>query len=276
MRKSYHLFNRVSVFRLALTLLSFGLVAAIWEVAAWNQWYAVELFPPPHRLLTALLEGIISGELFADLKASLIRYLGGLSIGAMVGVATGLLTGRSQFFHDTVGSLLNFCRSTPAIALIPLAIVWLGIGEGSKVFVIAWGATFPVWISTHAGVAEVEREYVWAAQTLGVQRWRMYYEVFLPRALPYIVSGARIAVATGFFALAAAEMAGAYQGVAFRIFQSHSMFRNDKMLVAIIVIGCIGLLSDRVFVAVARRFVPWWKPQGSELRSNEQGSDAVA
>lgn len=91
----------------------------------------------------------------------------------------------------------------------------------------------------------------------------MYYEVFLPRALPYIISGTRIAVATGFFALAAAEMAGAYEGVAFRIFQSHSMFRTDKMLVAILVIGCIGLVADRTFVAIAKRLVPWWNPQDS-------------
>lgn len=259
----------IKVPRLALNLSSFAVLTALWEIAAWRQWYVVELFPPPHRLVVALTEGIASGELFADLKASLLRYSTGLVIGSLIGVATGLLTGRSKFLHDTVGPMLNFCRSTPSVALIPLAIVWLGIGEGSKIFVIAWGATFPVWISTHAGVAEVEREYLWAAQTLGVQPWRMYYEVLLPRALPYIVSGTRIAVATGFFALAAAEMAGAYEGIAFRVFQSHSMFRTDKMLVAIMVIGCIGLASDRSFVAVARRLVPWWKPQGSKSGSDE-------
>ncbi|MGH8475337.1 MAG: ABC transporter permease [Blastocatellia bacterium] len=219
--------------------------------------------------MAALAEGIASGELLGDLKASLTRYLSGLSIGSLIGVATGLLTGRSRFLHDTVGPVLNFCRSTPSVALIPLAIVWLGIGEGSKIFVVAWGATFPVWISTHAGVAEVEREYVWAARSLGVSRWRIYIEVYLPRALPYIISGIRIAVATGFFALAAAEMAGAYEGIAFRIFQSHSMFRTDKMMVAILMIGCLGLASDRVFVAVARRLVPWWKPQGSESKSEQ-------
>ena len=97
----------------------------------------------------------------------------------------------------------------------------------------------------------------------------MYCEVFLPRALPYIVSGTRIAVATGFFALAAAEMAGAYEGIAFRIFQAHSMFRNDKMLVGILVIGCTGFASDRTFVAGARWLVPWWKPQGSDSGSDE-------
>ena len=255
--------------RIAFGFLSFAVLAALWELAAWQQWYSVELFPPPHSLGTALAEWTLSGELLGDLRASLVRYLTGLVLGSLIGVIIGLLTGRSRFLHDTVGSIFNFCRSTPSVALIPLAIVWLGIGESSKVFVIAWGTTFPVWISTHAGVAEVEHEYVWAAQTLGVYRWRMYYEVFLPRALPYIISGTRIAVATGFFALAAAEMAGAYEGVAFRVFQSHLMFRTDKMLVAILVIGCIGLVSDRTFVAVARWLVPWWNPEGSDSGSDE-------
>jgi ABC-type nitrate/sulfonate/bicarbonate transport system permease component len=154
--------------------------------------------------------------------------------------------------------LLNFLRSTPAVALIPLAIVWFGIGELEKIFVVIWGVTFPVWLNTHTGVLEVEKEYVWAAQSLGATGWRIYREVYMPRALPFIIAGARMGIATAFFALAAAEMAGAFGGVAFRIFHSHQMFRTDKMMVAILTIGLLGIVFDRLFVRIMRWIIPWW------------------
>jgi ABC-type nitrate/sulfonate/bicarbonate transport system permease component len=204
-------------------------------------------------------EMVASGEWLADVWASLSRYVLGLAFGWISGVAAGLLTGRVPLMRDSLGLLLNYFRSTPLVALVPFALIWLGIGEEAKVAVVAWGVLFPVWLNTHSGVGEVEREYVWAAQSLGATGWRLFWEVHLPRALPFVLAGTRMAIATGFFALAAAEMAGAYQGVAMRIFRSQQMFRTDKMLVAVLTIGAMGVLGDWLFLMLARWLFPWWQ-----------------
>jgi ABC-type nitrate/sulfonate/bicarbonate transport system, permease component len=202
---------------------------------------------------------IETGEWGRDLQYSLFRYMIGFILGNLLGILLGVLTGRIQVIRDSLGPLLNFLRSTPSVALIPLAIVWFGIGEPQKIFIVTWGVTFPVWLNTFSGVSEVESEYVWAAQSLGAKKWQIYREVYFFRALPFIIAGARMGIATGFFALAAAEMGGAFEGIAFRIFNSHQMFRTDKMMVAILTIGLLGITFDRLFVFLMRWLLPWWK-----------------
>jgi NitT/TauT family transport system permease protein len=231
----------------------------LWELVSRSGLYNPLLFPPPSQVASTFLEMVKSGEWVRDLRASMSRYLAGFILGGFFGILLGMLTGRVQVLRDSLSPLLNFLRSTPSVALIPLAIVWFGIGESEKIFIVTWGVTFPLWLNTHAGVSEVEREYVWAAQSLGARGWRLYSEVYVPRALPFIIAGTRMAIATGFFALAAAEMAGAFNGVAFRIFYSHQFFRTDKMMVAILTIGFLCIVSDRLFVHMMRWLLPWWK-----------------
>lgn len=234
-------------------------VLTLWEMVSRIGLYNPQLFPPPSQIAITFFQMVESGEWTRDLGASLSRYGIGFLLGAFLGILLGVLTGRVQLLRDSFSPLLNFLRSTPSVALIPLAIVWFGIGESQKIFIVAWGVTFPLWLNTHAGVAEVEREYVWAARSLGAMGWRIYSEVYVPRALPFIIAGTRMGIATGFFALAAAEMAGAFSGVAFRIFYSYQLFRTDKMMVAILTIGFLGIVGDRLFVRVMRLLVPWWK-----------------
>lgn len=230
----------------------------LWELAAYLELYNVVLFPPPSQIWTGFLEIFMDGTWWRDIKFSSMRYGGGFFLGNIIGIIFGVLTGRIAILNRLLGPILNYLRATPSVALVPAAIVWFGIGEVEKLFIVTWGCTFPVWINTHAGTSEVEREYIWAAQTLGATGWRLYLEVIAPRALPYIVAGSRVSVATGFFALAAAEMAGAYEGVGFRIFHSHEFFRTDIMLSAIMTIGLMALLSDTLFVRIVRIILPWW------------------
>jgi|ERR1043165_4556356 NitT/TauT family transport system permease protein len=243
---------------------AFGLVTILavlmlWEFVSRAGLYNPLLFPPPSQIVFTFSEMVRSGEWLRDLAASVSRYGLGFVLGACFGILLGVLTGRIQILRDSLSPLLNFLRSTPSVALIPLAIVWFGIGESEKVFIVTWGVTFPSWLNTHAGVSEVEREYVWAAQSLGARGWRLYSEVHIPRALPFVIAGTRMAIATGFFALAAAEMAGAFSGIAFRIFYSYQFFRTDKMMVAILTIGFLSIVSDRLFVYTMRLLLPWWK-----------------
>jgi ABC-type nitrate/sulfonate/bicarbonate transport system permease component len=244
---------------LIVGLLTIAGVLALWETVSRTGLYNPQLFPPPSQIAVTFLEMVKSGEWARDLGASLSRYGVGFLLGTGLGILLGVLTGRVQFLRDSFSPLLNFLRSTPSVALIPLAIVWFGIGESQKIFIVAWGVTFPLWLNTHAGVSEVEREYIWAAQSLGATDWRIYLEVYVPRALPFIIAGIRMGIATGFFGLAAAEMAGAFSGIAFRIFYSYQVFRTDKMMVAILTIGFLGIVCDRLFVRSMRFLLPWWR-----------------
>jgi ABC-type nitrate/sulfonate/bicarbonate transport system permease component len=233
----------------------------LWEAIARSGLYNPSLFPPPSHVARAFREWKASGDLAGDLKTSLSIYFAGFGIGGTMGIMLGLLTGRMRPLALSLGPVLNFPRSIPFVAMVPLAIIWFGIGTTQKVFMVAWGSFFPVWLSTQAGIAETDVEYVWAAQSLGISGWRLYYDVYLPHALPGIISGIRTAISTGFFALAAAEMAGAFSGVAFRIFFEQESFHTDIMMAAIITIGILGTVFDWAFVLIMRMIAPWWAKQ---------------
>lgn len=231
----------------------------LWQVMSASGVYDAHLLPPPSDIARAFTQMTVSGEWGIDIRDSLGRYVLGFLLGCSTGVVLGLITARIRILRASVAPILNFVRSTPLIALVPLFIVLFGIGLKEKVFLVAWGVVFPVWINTQAGVSATEKEYIWAASSLGVDRWRLYREVFLPRALPLIIAGVRVGIATGFFALGAAEMAGAFSGIVFRAYYSHQMFRTDKMMVAILTIGLLGVLCDRLYVWAMGRLVPWSK-----------------
>jgi ABC-type nitrate/sulfonate/bicarbonate transport system permease component len=199
---------------------------------------------------------ILSGQLLLDILASLRRAFIGFVVGSFLAVCLGLLTGRIAAFDNSIGEVIRILRPIPSIALVPLAIVWFGLGELSKCLLVIWGVFFPVWMSTHAGATEVEQNVIWAAQSLGASRFRMLIEVILPSSFPYIIAGMRTGVATAFVVLISAEMAGSFVGLGYRIYASHLVFRVDKMLVGIIVLGILGAATDQIFAALSRR-VPW-------------------
>lgn len=234
-------------------------VGILWELISRAGLYNTYLFPPPSRIAKAMGDMVASGEFLADLLSSGRRYLAGFVLGSVSGVLAGFLTARVAVLRLSLGLILNYLRSTPSIALLPLAIVWFGIDEEQKIFIVTWGVVFPVWINTQAGVLEIPNEYIWAAQSLGTRGWRLYRDVYFPGALPFIVGGARIGIATAFFSLAAAEMAGAFSGLGFRIFYSHQLFRTDRMMAAILTIGALGVLADRLCVWLVRLAMPWWR-----------------
>ena len=244
----------ISSHKLTLALLG---ALALWEALGRSGLYSPHLFPPPSRVFPALVAMARSGDIWADLRASAFRWGLGFVLGTALGLAGGLLSGRVRAVRETVGQLLHFARSTPFIALIPVAILWFGIGELEKVLLVAWGVFFPVWLNTQSGVEGVEEEYLWAAQSLGIGGWRMYSEILIPRALPFVLAGMRIGISTGTFALAAAETAGAFEGLVFRIFYAHQMFQTERMMAGIVIVGCLGFTLDRLFYWGVRTATPW-------------------
>lgn len=235
----------------------------LWECVSRSGLYPPHLLPPPSVVARALRGMALSGELWLDIKSSGVRWLCGLFIGNLAGISLGVLTGTIPSLKNSVGQILNLLRTLPFIVLIPLSILWFGLGETAKILIVAWGALFPVWLNVEVGVGNVEREYVRAAQCLGAEHFRLYWEVHLHRCLPHLVAGVRVSIATATFALAAAEMAGAFDGLAFRVFYSHEMFQTDKMMAGIVTLAALGFALDRGFVWASGRLLPWWEESRS-------------
>src|SRR5437764_158769 len=140
---------------------AFAVLGVVWWGITAAGVFNKRLVPPPADVLRAFTEMLASGEWLHDLGSSLGRYGAGFALGNVLGVGLGVITAHSRIARYTVGAILNFARSTPTILLIPVAMVWLGIGETEKILVVTWGVLFPVWLNTHMGLSAVVKEYVW-------------------------------------------------------------------------------------------------------------------
>jgi NitT/TauT family transport system permease protein len=239
-----------------VSLLPIPVLLIVWEAVARAEIFNATFFPPPSRVITALVD-LLQGELPSDLWASLSRAGVGYVAGASLGIGIGLLTGRYASWRRLLNQVFQLLRPIPPISLVPVAILWFGLGEGSKYFLISWGVFFPVWITTFLGVSRVEQSYIWAAASLGAGERQLLREVIFPAALPSIVAGLRTAVAIAFYCLVAAEIAGAFSGVAFRLDVSHTNLQVDRMFAGLIVLGIVSATADRGFTLLVNRLFPW-------------------
>ena len=181
----------------------------------------------------------------------------GFLIGASLGVAVGLLTGRVRIIRMLLNPFMTLLRPIPAIALVPVAIVWFGIGEGSKYFVISYTVFLAVWFNTHHGMEYIPEIYVRASRSLGASRLREFFLVIIPAAAPHILAGIRLGVALAFLSLVAAELSGASSGLGYRLQEARQYIRTDRMFALLIVLGAIGALIDAVAHWIGRRLVHW-------------------
>jgi NitT/TauT family transport system permease protein len=217
------------------------------------------LFPSPAATFLALLDMIKSGEIISDIGMTLGRVLLGFVFGSTLGILVGVMTARIHVINRTVGQVIQVLRPIPPIALVPLAVVWLGLSEIAKVSIIIWGVFFPVWVSTHVGVASINKELIWAAQSLGAGNGTVLIRVVLPGALRYVISGMRVAIAIAFICVVVAEMSGALQGLGYRINTSYVVFRVDRMIASLAVLGLLGALSDVGFAKLVNKVMPWYR-----------------
>lgn len=230
---------------------------ALWEFVSRSGFVSPALFPPPSKVAVALWGMVTAGTLFSDLRDSLWRLLAGLFIGSGVGILIGLLTGRIKFFATALSPIIQILRPLPAVAIIPLVIVWFGIDEGAKIFSIAFAVFFPVWINTHIGAQQIPQTFLWGAKLLTTSSIKIFREIIFPAALPLIIAGVRTGIAIGFIVLFVAELAGASSGLGYRISITHLAYRIDEMIAALVALGVLGAIADQLFVLGTRKFFPW-------------------
>lgn len=243
--------------RLARVCFSISAFLILWESVARSRYTNISLFPPPTRVIAAFLEMSRSGELVRDVRASLWRAAIGFVLGSVVGIAVGILTGRIEKFENYISPLIQLFRPLPPVAIIPLVIVWFGIGELSKVFSIAFAVFFPVWINTHLGARDVPKTFIWSARTLGVRGFTVLWRVIFPAALPFIVAGLRTAVSLAFVMVFVSELSGASAGIGYQISVSYLAYRVDRMMAALVLLGLFGAGADFLLNRLTCFFFPW-------------------
>ncbi len=243
----------------AATLAGFASLFALWHVASV---YLVgsALFPPPLRVLARGIELARDGSLLDNVSVSLGRILAGFAIGSACGVVIGFVLGAVAPARRILEPYTEFLRFIPATALITVAVIWFGIGESSKIFLIAYTTVFIVIINTAAGVASINRNKVRAALCLGATRPQLFRHVLLPAATPYVLTGMRIAMANSFTTIVAAELVAANDGLGKMLWDARLFMLVDDIFVALICLGFLGFAADRLFrwaiLRFARRFSP--------------------
>ncbi|GAA2454073.1 ABC transporter permease [Actinomadura vinacea] len=227
---------------------------AVWELAPRAGLVDRTFLPPLSEIVPALWELARDGRLWSNTEASLTRSLTGFALAIVVAVPLGLLIGWYRPVAELLGPLLELFRNTAAIALLPVFILILGIGETSKVAIVLYACTWPILLNTISAVRTVDPTLVKAARSLGLPVPRIFQKVVLPAAVPTVFTGIRLAGATAVLVMIVAEMVGAKEGLGHLINASQQNFAIQDMYAGIIAISVIGLLFNHLLVLIERRF----------------------
>jgi NitT/TauT family transport system permease protein/taurine transport system permease protein len=235
-----------SLSRGALALGSLVLAFLLWQLLS-TVFFNPFLIPPPLEVVRTAIPMLVSGEILSDVAISMTRVLVGFVAGSFAGIVIGVLLGRIRLFHDLFDPIVELLRYLSPTAMIPIAVIWFGIGELSKYFLIFWGTFFIVVINTTAGVwrAPIARQR--AAECLGASQMQIFVLVVIPSTVPYIVTGMRVAMASSFMSIIPAEILAADSGIGYLLQKSSMLLQTNRIFVALLTICALGFIVDRVF-----------------------------
>jgi len=239
--------------RLVPWLVPVGLIV-FWQIASSLGWLSTRVLPAPIDVVKAAWNLTVSGELWTHVKVSAGRALLGLAIGGGAGLALGLLTGSVKFFETLLDSTIQMVRNIPALALIPLVILWFGIDESAKLFLISVSVFFPIYLNTFHGIRNVDPQLIEMGRTYGLSRWQLYREVILPGALSSILVGLRFSLGLMWVILIVAETISAQAGIGYLTMNAREFLQTDIVLVGILLYALLGKLAD----LFARGLEQWW------------------
>lgn len=229
-----------------LTVASLVLAFAIWQFLS-SVLFNPFLIPPPLEVIRTAIPMLMSGEIISDVTISMTRVLVGFATGSLAGVVVGVLLGRIRLLHDLLDPIIELLRYLSPTAMIPIAVIWFGIGELSKYFLIFWGTFFIVVINTTAGVWRTPVARQRAAECLGANQLQIFALVIVPSAVPYIVTGMRVAMASSFMSIIPAEILAADSGIGYLLQKSSMLLQTNRIFVALLTICVLGFIVDRIF-----------------------------
>ena len=230
-----------------------------WELASRFAWLDPKLVPPPSLAILDIWELTVTGELFVTLWASLRRVIAGFLIATVLGIVIGTLMARVRLFENIFDPLVELIRPVSPLALFPLALLWFGIGDASKIFLITLACSFPVILNTYASVRGIDRALVLAGRSLGANHWEVFVRIVLPGSLPGIFTGVRLAWGIALIVIIAAEMIGAVAGIGYMILNAQQVFQIERVYSGIIIIGVLGFATDLGFRRLRSWLMPWYR-----------------
>ena len=233
-----------------------GLVV-LWELITRTGLVSSLFLPSPIGVLAEGWDMAVSGQLHVHLLTSLERLAWGFAIGALAGISVGVAVGFFSLADAVVQPIIAATFPIPKIALLPLLILWLGIGEASKVAVITLGVFFPMAINTYTGVRHADSQLLRAAVSFGAGRWSLIRKVMLPSALPMIFAGLKLGAGTSLLLLVAAEMIAANSGIGYLILNAQNLMETTTLMVGIVLLSLLGLVSHWLLTRLERVAIPW-------------------
>ena len=228
-----------------------------WQVASSVGWLSSRVLPAPVDVVQAAWTLALSGELWTHVKVSAGRALAGLAIGGSLGLALGLLTGSVRWAEALLDSTLQMVRNIPALALIPLVILWFGIDESAKLFLIAVSVFFPIYLNTFHGIRNVDPGLIEMGRTYGLGRWQLYRQIILPGAMSSILVGLRFSLGLMWVILIVAETISAQAGIGYLTMNAREFLQTDIVLVGILLYALLGKLADLFARGLERYWLRW-------------------
>ena len=242
--------------RAAPWLLPVGVVI-FWQIASSVGWLSTRILPSPEGVVEAFWSLSASGELWHHLAISSWRALVGFAIGGSIGLALGLISGLSRWGERLLDPSIQMLRNVPHLALIPLVILWFGIDETAKIFLVALGTLFPIYINTWHGIRNIDRGLVEMARSYGLSGPALFWHVILPGALPSIMVGVRFALGLMWLTLIVAETISANAGIGYLAMNAREFLQTDVVVVAIILYALLGKLADTAAQLLERVWLRW-------------------
>ncbi|MET9313136.1 MULTISPECIES: ABC transporter permease [unclassified Kribbella] len=233
------------------------LLLVIWSIGSATGWIDQRVLSAPWTVVTTAGDLIADGRLQSNLWTSAQRALIGLALGIVLGVVLALISGLSRLGEAVLDGPIQIKRAIPSLALLPLLILWLGIGESMKIVTILLGVFVPIYIHTHNGLRTIDSRYVELAQTVGLSQWDFVRRVVLPGALPGFLLGLRFAVTGAWLSLVVVEQINSTSGIGYMMELARTYGQTDIIIVGLVVYGVLGLLSDAVVRLVQRRALSW-------------------
>lgn len=234
------------------------LILVIWQLAVSAGHMAADELPSPANVWSTGRHLAADGTLTSALAISCRRVGLGLLLGVSIGGALALISGLSLVGERVIDPVMHMFRTMPVLALLPLFVLWFGIGEKAKVFLIAWAVIFPIYINLYAGVRSVDEKLVTAGKVLGLSRWGLIRHVILPSALPQFLTGLRLALGVSWLVLVAAEEINATSGLGYLITNAQNLLETDVIFVGLIVYSLLGLTTD-ILVRIIERWTLSWR-----------------
>ena len=238
-------------------LLPWALPVAIllaWQLASQSGWLSTRVLPEPLAVVRAFWSLSASGELWQHVAKSSGRALSGFAVGGSLALGLGLLTGSLRWAETLFDSTLQMVRNVPPLALIPLVILWFGIDESAKLFLVSLGVFFPIYVNTFHGIRAVDQGLIEMARSYGLSGWALYRQVILPGALPNILVGVRFSLGFMWVILIVAETISAQAGIGYMTMNAREFLQTDVVLVGILLYAALGKLAD----VLAKGLERWW------------------